>query len=153
MTYEFIGQVVATYERPFTKKNGDPGKNWEAVIEHENDGQHPARKVLVNIWDENVWNTIATFSNRNGVVKVTASVDATEWQGRWFNKINAFRAEAYQPQQQPMVQQQGFVPPVQQMQQQIPYQQNQQGNGYAPGYGTPSVGGTGNVDPNTGLPF
>ena len=67
---------------------------WECVIEHDTTGQFP-RRVLVSVWDENAYNTIASIQQQQGVVRVTCSVDAREYNGRWFNDIRAFRAEPF----------------------------------------------------------
>lgn len=157
MTYEFIGKVIAVYEIPYTnKQTGEQKKQWEVVIEHElsNNPQYPNRRVVVVIYDETVWNTMV-YCHNNGQpfaqVKATCSIDAREYNGRWFNGIKCFRAEQFQPQQQqmggypqqpmqqgyqqpPMQQQQGFQAPVAPAQpQQMPYQQ--------PAQAYPSAGG------------
>lgn len=154
MTYEFIGKVIAVYEIPYTsKQTGEQKKQWEVVIEHElsNNPQYPNRRVVVVIYDENVWNTMAYCYNNGqpfAPVKATCAIDAREYNGRWFNGIKCFRAEQYQPQQQqmggypqqpmqqgyqqPPMQQQGFQAPAQP--QQIPYQQQ-------PAQAYPSAGG------------
>lgn len=122
MTYEFIGKVIATYEIPYTnKQTGEQKKQWEVVIEHElsNNPQYPNRRVVVVIYDENVWNTMVYCYNNGqpfAQVKATCAIDAREYNGRWFNGIKCFRAEQFQPQQQ----QQGFQAPV--APQQMPYQ-------------------------------
>ena len=94
---------------------------WECVVEHDTTGQFP-RRVLVSVWDENAYNTIAAVQQQGGLVHITCSIDAREYNGRWFNDIRAFRAEPYnamaqqgygQPMggypQQPM--QQGYAQP------------------------------------------
>lgn len=131
MTYEFIGKVIATYERPYaSKQTGEQKMQWEVVIEHENNNpNYPSRKVVVAMWDANVFNTISMCYGNGTPVKATCSIDAREYNGRWYNAIACFRAEQFQPQQQPMggypqqpmQQQQGFQAPAQP--QQMPYQQ------------------------------
>jgi len=140
MTYEFIGKVLNLNERSGQSARG-PWKMWECVIEHDTTGQFP-RRVLVSVWDENAYNTIASIQQQQGVVRVTCSVDAREYNGRWFNDIRAFRAEPFNGMaaqqgygqqmggypQQPM--QQGFAQPqggYQQPMQQGFAQQPQQG--------------------------
>ncbi len=108
---------------------------WECVIEHDTTGQFP-RRVLVSVWDENAYNTIAAIQQQQGVVRVTCSVDAREYNGRWFNDIRAFRAEPFNGMaaQQGYGQQMGGYPqqPMQQgyAQPQGGYQQPMQ-QGYA----------------------
>lgn len=163
MTYEFVGKVIAVYEIPYTsKQTGEQKKQWEVVIEHElsNNPQYPNRRVVVVIYDENVWNTM-DYCYNNGQpitpVKAVCSIDAREYNGRWFNGIKCFRAEPAQQQQQmggypqqpmqqgyqqpPMQQQQGFQAPV--APQQPPYQQgygnaNQYAGGQVQGQGYPN---------------
>lgn len=160
MTYEFIGKVIAVYEIPYTsKQTGEQKKQWEVVIEHElsNNPQYPNRRVVVVIYDENVWNTMVYFYNNGqpfAQVKAVCSIDAREYNGRWFNGIKCFRADQFQPQQmggypqqqmqqgyqQPMQQQQGFQAPVAPAQ--PPYQQgysnaNQYAGGNVQGQGNP----------------
>lgn len=162
MTYEFIGKVIAVYEIPYTsKQTGEQKKQWEVVIEHElsTNPQYPNRRVVLVLYDENVWN-VMVYCYNNGQpftpVKATCAIDAREYNGRWFNGIKCFRAEPAQPQQQmggypqqPM--QQGYQqPPMQQpmgggnpaftapvapaQPQQMPYQQQ-------PAQAYPSAGG------------
>ena len=147
MVYEFTGRVLHSFAREGQGKNG-PWKMWECVVEHDTTGQFP-RRVLVSVWDENVFNTIQVNSQ---CVRINCSIDAREYNGRWFNDIRAFSAynpNYQQQQQQPMRQAPGYVP------QQIPFQQNQYGNAVAPGYAPQqgNSGGFNGVDPNTGLPF
>ncbi|MBO7627155.1 MAG: DUF3127 domain-containing protein [Paludibacteraceae bacterium] len=135
MTYEFIGKVLNLNERSGQSARG-PWKMWECVVEHDTTGQFP-RRVLVSVWDENAYNTIAAVQQQGGLIHITCSIDAREYNGRWFNDIRAFRAEPYnamaaqqgygQPMggypQQPM--QQGFAQP------QGGYQQPMQQQGFA----------------------
>lgn len=135
MTYEFIGKVLNLNERSGQSQRG-PWKMWECVVEHDTTGQFP-RRVLVSVWDENAYNTIAAVQQQGGLIHITCSIDAREYNGRWFNDIRAFRAEPYngmaaqqgygQPMggypQQPM--QQGFAQP------QSGYQQPMQQQGFA----------------------
>jgi len=95
------------------------------VIEHDANGPY-TRRVMVSVWDENVFNTIQINSQ---CVRINCSIDAREYNGRWFNDIRAFSAcnpNYQQQQQQPMRQAPGYVP------QQMPFQQR--GNEVAPGY-------------------
>ena len=141
MTYEFIGKVLNLNERSGQSARG-PWKMWECVVEHDTTGQFP-RRVLVSVWDENAYNTIAAVQQQGGLIHITCSIDAREYNGRWFNDIRAFRAEPYngmaaqqgygQPMggypQQPM--QQGFAQPQGfQQQPQGGYQQPMQQGGF-----------------------
>lgn len=156
MTYEFIGKVIATFERPYaSKQTGEQKMQWEVVIEHENNNpNYPSRKVVVSVWDANVFNAISMCYGNGMPVKATCSIDAREYNGRWFNDIKCFRAEPYQQQQmggypqQPMQQQdyqqpQGFQAPA--VPQQPPFQQgsgnaNQHAGGQVQGQGNPYDG-------------
>jgi len=154
MTYEFIGKVIATFERPYaSKQTGEQKMQWEVVIEHENNNpNYPSRKVVVAMWDANVFNTISMCYGNGTPVKATCSIDAREYNGRWYNAIACFRAEQFQPQQpmqqayqQPVApQQQAFTAPAQP--QQMPYQQQ-------PAQAYPSAGGQVQGSHNGELPF
>ena len=164
MTYEFIGKVIAKLERPYaSKQTGEQKMQWEVVIEHENNNpNYPSRKVVVAMWDANVFNTISMCYGNGTPVKATCSIDAREYNGRWYNAIACFRAEQFQPQQQqmggypqqpmqqgyqqpPMQQPQGFQAPV------APAQPQQMPNQPAQAY--PSAGGQVQGQGNGQLPF
>lgn len=115
MMYEFVGQVLQVSERTGTGQRGD-WKMWEVVILHASTDQF-TRKAVINVWDEAAMNTISFCKGNGQPVRITASIDAREYNGRWFNDIRGFRAEpAYvQPQAAPqqMYSQPGmFAPPA-----------------------------------------
>ena len=99
MMYEFVGKVLQFSERKGTSSKGE-WKMWEVVIVHASTDQF-TRKAVINVWDEAAMNTIA-YCRGNGLpVRITASIDAKEYNGRWFNDIRGFRAEPVHIQQQP----------------------------------------------------
>ena len=115
MMYEFVGQVLQVSERTGTGQRGD-WKMWEVVILHASTDQF-TRKAVINVWDEAAMNTISFCKGNGQPVRITASIDAREYNGRWFNYIRGFRAEPVyvQPQAAPrqMYSQPGmFAPPA-----------------------------------------
>lgn len=98
-TYEFIGRVLSVSERSGQGQRG-PWKMWEVVVEHSLSDQY-TRKALISVWDEAVQNTVSVCRGGGALVKITASIDAREYNGRWFNEIRGFRAEPVYRQQQP----------------------------------------------------
>ncbi len=134
------------------------GKAWtklEVVINYEQ-GQYP-KDVVVTIMDEQRIQAVKDLQQRNAIIKATCSIRANEYNGRWFNNIDCYRVDEYQPQQQmggysqqpmqqayqqPQMPQQGFQAPAQQ---QIPYQQQpaqayQGSGGQVQGQGNPNDG-------------
>lgn len=114
-TYEFIGRVLSVSERSGQSQKG-PWKMWEVVVEHSLSDQY-TRKALISVWDEAVQNTVSVCRGGGALVRITASIDAREYNGRWFNDIRGFRAEPVyvQPQAAPrqMYSQPGmFAPPA-----------------------------------------
>ena len=99
MMYEFVGQVLQVSERTGTGQRGD-WKMWEVVILHASTDQY-TRKAVINVWDEAAMNTISFCKGNGQPVRITASIDAREYNGRWFNDIRGFRAEPVYRQQQP----------------------------------------------------
>lgn len=132
MIYEFIGNIYALTEKSGQSQRG-PWNMWEVVLEHDYTGQFPKRVVL-NVWDENVKNIVAMCNGNKNQIRMQVSVDARESNGKWFNDIRAFRAEpvmqqnvGYQQQQQyhqPMTQQ--FTAPAAPLQQIPSHQSNGQ---------------------------
>ena len=147
MIYEFIGKITQVSERSGQSAKG-PWKMWECVMQHDLGGQFPSF-VQFEVWDEQMGNSIAIWKGSNLTVKMSAYINAREYNGKWFNTIRANRVE---PMQQPQQIQQPVQPMMQQ--QTIPYQQMQQPYGANAG-GYPQQQGYGGhgVDPNTGLPF
>lgn len=152
MVYEFIGRITQVSERSGQSQKG-PWKMWEVTMQHDLGGQYPSF-VAFEVWDESLSNSIAIYKGSGATVKLSAYINAREYNGRWFNYVRASTVEPIQNnmggyQHQPMRQAPGYVP------QQIPFQQNQYGNAVAPGYAPQqgNSGGFNGVDPNTGLPF
>lgn len=152
MTYEFLGNVCSITERSGQSARG-PWKMWEVLLEHDCTGQYP-RRVVLNVWDENVANVVAICKGNNTQVRLAVSVDAREANGKWFNDLRAYRAEAvyaqpnYGYQQQPMMQHQGFVPPALPM----PSQPYYQGNANVAAPNVQPMGGNGDMG-NGAPPF
>lgn len=132
MIYDFIGKVVAVIEKPYISKTGEKKMQWDVVVEHDTSNPQFIRKVVATVWDANVFNTIAMFYGNGQIIKIACSVDAREYNGRWFNSINCFRAEQFvaQTQQAAPVQQnlvngygqpvnQGYQAPMQQVAQPV----------------------------------
>lgn len=137
MTYEFIGNILS-----FTEKSGHSSRGewrmWEVVLEHDYTGQFP-RRVVLNVWDENVQNIVAICSGNKSQIRMLVSVDAKEFNGKWFNDLRAYRAEpvyaqpnaGYQQQYQQPMQGGQFVAPAAPAQPIPSYQSNGQ---ITPGY-------------------
>ena len=135
MAFTLTGAVITSFDRSYTdKRDGSTKKAWDVVILHENSQYQ--KRVVVAVFDESVWNTIAFHAGNGTPISVHCDVDAREYNGRWYNTIKCFRAEPAQQQQmggypqQPMQQayqqpvapqQQAFTAPAQP--QQMPYQQ------------------------------
>lgn len=132
---EFFGKIIAALPKR-TGTSARSGKAWtsqEFVIENQS-SRYPQRMVF-NVFGEE---TLARLNIQVGTsYNVTFDIDAHEYNGRWFNSINAYAAvPAMQPAQyaapaQPAVApapQQGavFAQPQQQPQQ-IPPQPQQDG--------------------------
>ena len=153
MAFTLTGSVIASYERPYTDKQGQQKKAWDVVILHDNSQYQ--KKVVVAVFDESVWNAIAFHSGNGTPIIVHCDVDAREYNGRWFNAIKCYRAEPAQQQQAPMggyqqqPMQQGYNPQAQmQGYQQPPMQQPAftapvapQRMPYQPAQSYPSAGG------------
>lgn len=140
--YEFTGKILTMSERSGQSQRGG-WKMWECVMEHDLTGQYP-RRVVFNVWDETVQNTIAFCHGGDLQCRICVTVDARESNGRWFNDIRAFRADPIHAQQYQQYQQPVYGPPV--AQQHIPSQQPcfPVAPGYAQGQGN---GGNNNGNP------
>lgn len=101
---EAIGTITTIL--PVQSGVSKAGKEWKKqtfVIEVDSQSQYPKHVAFDVMGDEK----IATVSvlQAGQQVKVQFDVDAHEWNGRWFNSVNAWRIEAatetnQQPQQQ-----------------------------------------------------
>lgn len=134
MAHEFIGKIIFISACKTINTQKGERKTWECTMQYDLQSQYP-HFVAFSIWDENIFNTVATFYGNGELnVKISCDVDAKEYNGRWFNNIRCFRAELAQPYpqvgqpmpqqqapmggypQQPMMQgynpQQGFTAPV-----------------------------------------
>lgn len=137
MVYEFVGNVCGITERSGQSARG-PWKMWEVLLEHDCTGQYP-RRVVLNVWDENVANVVAICKGNNTQVRLAVTIDARESNGKWFNDLRAYRAEAvyaqpnygYQQQYQQPMQGGQFVAPAAPAQPIPSYQSNGQ---ITPGY-------------------
>jgi len=109
MAHEFIGKIIFISACKMINTQKGERKTWECTMQYDLQSQYP-HFVAFSIWDENVFNTVATFyGNGEMNVRISCDVDAKEYNGRWFNNIRCFRAELVQPYPQvgqPMPQQQ-----------------------------------------------
>lgn len=155
MAHEFIGKIIFISACKMINTQKGERKTWECTMQYDLQSQYP-HFVAFGIWDENIFNTVATFyGNGEMNVRISCDVDAKEYNGRWFNNIRCFRAELVQPYPQvgqPMPQQQapmGGYPqqPMQQPMMQQPSMQQQQMGFSAPVAPQPTIPNAG-VAPN-----
>jgi len=86
---EFVGTVTQVLP---IKSGGSAEKPWQSqeFIVKENKEQYP-KSVCFRLFGED---KIAQYNVAIGkVVKVSFDIEAREWQGRWFNNINAWKVE------------------------------------------------------------
>ena len=92
---EIIGKVVAVLElQSGTSKKGSEWKKRDFVIETLDD-KFP-KKVCFTLFGERA-DACPAIDN---VVKVAFDIDAHEYNGKWFNSVNAWKVEPAQAQQQ-----------------------------------------------------
>ena len=102
---EIIGKVVAVLElQSGTSKKGSEWKKRDFVIETLDD-KFP-KKVCFTLFGERADACPAIDS----VVKVAFDIDAHEYNGKWFNSVNAWKVEPEQAQQQAAPQQAAQAP-------------------------------------------
>lgn len=110
---EIIGKVVAVLElQSGTSKKGSEWKKRDFVIETL-DEKFP-KKVCFTLFGDRADACPAIDS----VVNVAFDIDAHEYNGKWFNSVNAWKVEPAQAQQQAAPQQaepapRTSIPPVQ----------------------------------------
>lgn len=132
MAHEFIGKIIFISACKMINTQKGERKTWECTMQYDLQSQYP-HFVAFSIWDENIFNTVATFyGNGEMNVRISCDVDAKEYNGRWFNNIRCFRAELAQPypqvgQPMPQQQQMGGYPQPQMQQGYNPQPQMQQG--------------------------
>lgn len=91
---EIIGKVVAVLElQSGTSKKGSEWKKRDFVIETLDD-KFP-KKVCFTLFGERA-DACPAIDN---VVKVAFDIDAHEYNGKWFNSVNAWKVEPAQAQQ------------------------------------------------------
>ena len=85
---EFTGKIIAVLEKKSgVSKAGNEWAKQEYVIE-ETSGQYP-KKLCFEVFGED---KISQFNIQVGqTLKVDLNIDSREWQGRWFNQIQAWR--------------------------------------------------------------
>lgn len=84
---DITGKVVQVLEvESGTSKAGNPWKKQNFVI--ETSGQYP-KKVCLQLFGENV-NSCPSVGDE---VKVSFDAESSEWQGRWFTQLNAWKVE------------------------------------------------------------
>ena len=100
---ELTGTIIkALPVQSGTSRNGNEWRRASYVIEHQS-GQYPKRMVF-----DVLGNKIEEFNVREGEnLTVSFDIDAREYNGRWFNSVDAWRVtrpQVYQPQPQPQPQ-------------------------------------------------
>lgn len=85
---EFKGKVIAVLDKKSgTSKAGNEWAKQEYVIE-EIEGQYP-KKMCFEVFGED---KISQFNIKVGqVLGVNFNIDSREWQGRWFNQVQAWK--------------------------------------------------------------
>ncbi len=98
---EITGKVVAVLDvQSGVSKNGNEWKKQEFVL--ETDGQYPKKACLTLFGDK-----VGLCPQVEETVTVTFDINAHEYNGRWFNSVDAWKVErAATPQPQPAVQNQ-----------------------------------------------
>lgn len=97
---EIIGKVVAVLElQSGTSKKGSEWKKRDFVIETLDD-KFP-KKVCFTLFGDRA----DACPSIDSVVKVAFDIDAHEYNGKWFNSVNAWKVEPSQAQQQAAPQQ------------------------------------------------
>lgn len=92
---EIIGKVVAVLElQSGTSKKGSEWKKRDFVIETLDD-KFP-KKVCFTLFGDRA----DACPSIDSVVKVAFDIDAHEYNGKWFNSVNAWKVEPAQAQQQ-----------------------------------------------------
>ena len=86
---EFKGKVIVVCPlKSGTKKDGSGTWKSQQYVVENTEGKYPSRLVCDVFGEEN----INKFGIKQGdEVCVEYSVDASEWQGRWFGRNNAYR--------------------------------------------------------------
>lgn len=86
---EFKGKVIKRLDvKSGTSSKGD-WKSVEYVIE-ETEGQYPKKMVFRVFGEERVNNALANL-HKGAEAIVSFDINANEYQGRWFNSINAWK--------------------------------------------------------------
>ena len=78
--------VVCPAKSGVSQKSGNPWKSQEFVLETE--GSHP-EKCVFSVFGEDKLNEFNLKVNE--VVSVSINLDAREYNGRWFNSLQAWR--------------------------------------------------------------
>lgn len=103
---EIIGKVVAVLElQSGTSKKGSEWKKRDFVIETL-DEKFP-KKVCFTLFGDRA----DACPSIDSVVNVAFDIDAHEYNGKWFNSVNAWKVEPAQAQQQAAPQQAMPTPP------------------------------------------
>ena len=103
---EIIGKVVAVLElQSGTSKKGSEWKKRDFVIETL-DEKFP-KKVCFTLFGDRA----DACPSIDSVVNVSFDIDAHEYNGKWFNSVNAWKVEPAQAQQQAAPQQAMPTPP------------------------------------------
>ena len=86
---EISGKIIAVL--PMQSGTSNSGKEWqkqEFVIETQ--GDYPKKMYYQLFGEEKIKSNSANVGDE---VTVSFDIDAKEWNGRWFNSINAWKVE------------------------------------------------------------
>jgi len=86
---EISGKIIAVLEKQSgISKSGNNWASQEYVLETSE--QYP-KKICFRVFGEDKINQFAVKEGE--ILKVYFDIDASEWQGKWFNRINAWKIE------------------------------------------------------------
>jgi hypothetical protein len=112
-TLEITGRIIDIKTTTGQSAKGDWTKQ-EVLIEHES-GQYPKRLVIEN------FNIKVPGLAIGHEIKAFCNLDATEYNGRWFNKISFWKAEILNQSAQPAPQAQQTTSPAASTQGDLPF--------------------------------
>ncbi len=97
---EVTGKIIVVCPVRSGESAKGPWKSQEYVIEWDEPGSQYSRKMVFNVFGDNV----DKFKiKEGGTYIVSVDINAREWNGRWFNDIRAWRVlDANQVSQQPL---------------------------------------------------
>jgi hypothetical protein len=96
MAFEQEGVIIAiTEKKTGTTKDGKGWVSQDLVVEFQ-DGNY-AKKGVFNAYNKDIIDTLRKGDN----VKVHFNLDGSEWQGRWFPKLQIWKVEVLSKATQP----------------------------------------------------